>query len=244
MAKPVVQLMIVSQAQLREKALAPRTREEFTEFPAIVSVGEGGELFRLEEKGEAIVLVAGKGVEVRFAGEAMAVKERELHTGMEWTAGEWNFRVAFQRQSAGISFWSQALARFARVLVLLFFLVQLWVMFGLQGIVLNSGILDNSTEKLRMMKQVEALQARAAKVKVDTPLKRSILAAIQDDVEARMRFLKNYENVLRRSERRQMREDCTRLGEMLDILETDESFGAVEPLDVDGAVKRVLEIRE
>ena len=245
MANPVVQLMIASQAELRENALCPRRREEFTEFPAIVSLGEGGELFRLMERPNgALVLVAAKGMEIRFAGETMAVAERELRSGMEWTAGEWNFRVAFRRETAGISFWSLALSRLARVLVLLFFIVQLWVMFGLQGIVMNSGILDNSTEKLRMMKQVEALQTRASKVKVDTPLKRSILAAVQDEVATRMRFLKNYENVLRRSERRQMSQDCTRLAEVLDILETDGAFGAVEPLDVDGAVKRVLETRE
>jgi hypothetical protein len=252
MAITAVQLMYAPLAVTRENSLAPRSRVEFTELPASVSLDDSGELFRLEatERG-GVRLRAGAGasrgaspsVPLSFAGETGPVESRELHSGMEWTAGGWSFRVAFVRERPRISFWSRALARLGQLLVVLFLAVQLWVMFGLQGIVLDSGVLENSSDRLAMMKGVEALQKRLQKMEGDSPLKKSILAALREEVAARMRFLKNYENLLRRSERRRMKEDSRKMEEFLDMLEQDAHFGEVGQLDVDGAVKKILEVR-
>ena len=181
--------------------------------------GEDGELLRLETAADGVTrLLSGRLRELRIGHEQRLIPVT-LTSGDDIGAGSWSLRYYVSKPAPGLSWQGTALARFSLLAVLLVLLAQLFTVAVLPQLVVRADPSGSAVARQRVAEMLDTLRRRAGAVATDDPLQMYLAAAIRDELDARARYLRQYDDDMSRSQRREMLADLQRLSYLLERVE-------------------------
>ncbi|MBQ6472600.1 MAG: hypothetical protein IJJ33_11490 [Victivallales bacterium] len=248
MESAVLQLIIAPPEGQENPALARRSLLEVTELPSEVG-GDGHPLpdrktptlFRLEPGGRIANVVPLPDIPLLLNGSP-CVKSTPLALGDELCAHGVSMRAFVRYEHTPLSWQSQLLARLSKCLVVIFILLEAWVMLGLPKLVSTSENLNSSLTRQRIYHQLDQLRNRLRELKPQNQLEQAIASELNEDLEHRVRYLRKNEANMRKRQRRKMQDSLRQITAIMELLENDNrNTRLLAPPDIDGAIQKILQ---
>lgn len=220
------------------RRLAPRRVLEIVDLPC--SEAEGRPLgFELLSADNNVMLNPGK--DVRVNDKAVSEKVT-LHICDVIASGGYEYGFYLKRWRPPMRPLCRFLAWLARSIACVCLVAELLVMCGLPFMLSQASAWDGSIMLQRIVRRIEALRGRVAKLDDDGAIKRAVAAELSVELNECARYVRAYDRRIRRSQRRDIMHELERIDGILRRLESTEPLGIdkIGEPDLDGAVKRTL----
>ena len=189
--------------------------------------GEDGEMLRLETDASGVTRLLSERLQDLLVGQEKRPLPVILTSGDDMVVGSWSLRYYVSKPAPGLSWQGTALARFSLLAVLLVLLAQLFALAVLPQLVVRADPGGSAVARQRVAEMLDTLRQRAGAVVTDDPQRQYLAAAVRDELDARARYLRQYDDDMSRSQRREMLADLQRLAYLLDRVEAG---GVLTPL--------------
>ncbi len=220
------------------KRLAPRRVLEIESLPCTEADGRplGFELLQYEN---GVMLKAGDGVCVNGTPVPGAVT---LHVCDVISIGGYEYGFYLKRWRPPMRPFCHFLAWLAKGIACACLVAELLVMCGLPYMLSQASAWDGSIMLQRIVRRIETLRGRVAKLDDDGAIKRVIGAELSVELNECARYVRAYDRGIRRSQRREMMHELDRIDGVLKRLEAKEplEIDTIGEPDLDGAVRRTL----
>ena len=220
------------------RRLAPRRVIEMDELPC--SEADGRKLgFELSQEENSVLLNPVGDVCVN--GKAVTAKVA-LHVCDVISAGEYEYGFYLRRWRPPMRLFCRFLAWLAKGVAGVCLVAELLVMCGLPFMLSQASAWDGSIMLQRIVRKIEGLRGRVAKLEDNGAIRRAISAELSLELDECARYVKAYDRRIRRSQRRDIMNELERIDGVLKRLEAKEPLviDKIEEPDLDGAVKRTL----
>lgn len=244
-----IQLTIDREPGKEAKPLARRCLVVVTELPSVVlgkearsgELGSEG-LFGLVE-GEGGVMAAPHegGQKLTVNGEEVMVS-RKLAVGDRIACGGYEYGYYVQHERVGLSFSSRFLAYLAKGSAGLFLFLEILAMVALPVLFARATMWNSIVASQRINNKLDAMRKQVAKIEVDTFVARAILGELENELDERARYIRQNGFQLRRSQRRRMEAELSRMEEIMEFLASGRPIPAdiVRKPSLDEAVGRII----
>ena len=201
-----------------------------------------GTLFTLveDEADKKIKLLPAPKVEISINGASCPSLGQLLRSGDKVTAGTAKLHFYTVRQQEKPSLASLFLARLSKTLVVLFVLAELWVLFVLPNQIRDNRFWKRAIDKQRISSMLDQLRRDVSKLEAPEPGQKALQAALQAELDARVRYLRQYEDRMTRSQRRAMQEDLQEIQRLTGRLSAGQIMQPLPPLQTDQAVQAIV----
>lgn len=202
--------------------------------------GEDGEILRLETDAAGVTRLFSE-----HPGELLVGREKRplpvvLTSGDEIMVGSWSLRYYVNKPAPGLSWQGTALACLSRLAVLLVLLLQLFAVAVLPLLVVRADPSSSAVARQRVAAMLDTLRRRAGAVDTEDPQRQYLAAAIRDELDARARYLRQYDDDMSRGQRREMLADLQRLAYLLDRVEDGSVLTPLPTAAVNPGVEQLL----
>ncbi len=197
-------------------------------------------LFTLEKNGaDKVTLRPAPKTEISINGTPCPSHGQLLHSGDDVTAGTTRLRFYAVRKLEKPSLASLLLARLTKTLVALFLLAQLWVLFILPSQIRDHRFWERAIDKQRISGLLDQLRRDVATLEAPAAGQKALRAALLAELDARVRYLRQHEDRLTRSQRRAMLEDLREIQRLTQRLPAGQIMPPLPPLHTDQAVQAI-----
>ncbi len=203
--------------------------------------GYAGTLFTLAEDGAGKVkLLPAPKAEISVNGTPCPAHGQLLRSGDKVAARTAKLHFYTVRKQAKPSLSSLFLARLSKTLVVLFVLAQLWVLFILPSQIRDNRFWERAIAKQRISSLLDQLRRDVSKLEVPEAGQKALQAALLAELDARVRYLRQHEDRMRRSQRRAMQEDLQEIQRLTGRLSAGQIMQPLPPLQTDQAVQAIV----
>lgn len=202
--------------------------------------GADGVLFTLAEDGsDKVTLQPAPGAEVHINGAPCPSPGQLLRSGDGVTAGTAHLRYYTLRKLEKPSLASLFLARLTKTLVALFLMAQLWVLFILPSQIHDNRFWERAIDKQRISSLLDQLRREVTKLEAPEAGQKALQAALLAELDARVRYLRQHEDRMTRSQRRAMLEDLRHIQRLTERLPAGQIMPPLPPLQTDQAIRAI-----
>ena len=197
--------------------------------------------FGMMKKDDAVMVIARKGVPLLVNGEE--VKERrKLSVGDRIACGGYEYGYYIQHERVGLSFSSRFLAFLSKSTAGLFLLLEILAMVALPVLFARATMWNSIVASQRINNKLDAMRKQVAKIEVNSVVARAILGEMENELDDRARYIRQNGFQLRRSQRRRMQAELSRMEEILEYLASGKPIPAdiVRKPSLDEAVGRII----
>ena len=167
--------------------------------------------------------------------------ERELWSGDELRVGHWSlfFQKVYPR--VGRARHTNLLAVSAKILIGLILFSEVFLVVWLPRKMRHIAIWQTEVAKQRLALALDTLRRRNRKATSRTPFEQAAREAVQMELDARVRYLRKYDDALSPQQRESMFDDLCRLGRILDRCDAGTLVRPLATVDVDRGVRAMLD---
>ena len=203
--------------------------------------GEDGELLRLETGVDGVTHVFSERFQHLRVGREKRFLPLSLVSGDDIEVGSWSFKYYVRKAVPGLSWQGTALSRFSLVAVLLVLLAEFFAVAVLPLLVIRADPSGSAVARQRVTDMLDTLRRRAAAVTTEDVLQHYLTTAVRDELDARARYLRQYDDDMSRSQRREMLADLQRLAYLLDRVEDGSLLAPLPAPVINPGVEHLLQ---
>ena len=220
-----------------------------TELPSVVlgkearsgELGAEGLFGLVEENGVVIAVPHEGGQKLSVNGEEVT-GHRKLAVGDHIACGGYEYGYYVQHERVGLSFTSRFLAYLAKGSAGLFLFLEILAMVALPVMFARATMWNSIVASQRINNKLDAMRKQVAKIEVNSVVARAILGELENELDDRARYIRQNGFQLRRSQRRRMQAELSRMEEILEYLASGKPVPAdvVRKPSLDEAVGRII----
>ncbi|MBQ9366889.1 MAG: hypothetical protein IJT83_03840 [Victivallales bacterium] len=197
--------------------------------------------FGIMKKDDAVMVIARKGVPLLVNGEEV-MGSRKLAVGDRIACGGYEYGYYVQHERVGLSFSSRFLAYLAKGSAGLFLFLEILAMVALPVLFARATMWNSIVASQRINNKLDAMRKQVAKIEVDTFVARAILGELENELDERARYIRQNGFQLRRSQRRRMEAELSRMEEIMEFLASGRPIPAdiVRKPSLDEAIGRII----
>ncbi|HOG50093.1 MAG TPA: hypothetical protein PKY10_05850 [Lentisphaeria bacterium] len=200
-----------------------------------------GTLFTIvEDEGDKVKLMPAPKAEISINSAPCPSHGQLLRSGDKVTAGTAKLHFYTVRKQEKPSLASLFLARLSKTLVALFLLAQLWVLFILPNQIRDNRFWERAIDKQRISSLLDQLRRDVSKLEAPEAGQKALQAALLAELDARVRYMRQYEDRMTRSQRRAMQEDLQEIQRLTGRLSAGQIMQPLPPLQTDQAVQAIV----
>ena len=241
-----------------QDALQPLSRHRIlsvTEFPAIVQgeeVVSNADGSKSQNSGKSLFSLEGESRWHRLStlagGPSVNVNGKPVEGGVRLSIGDriscigYEYGYYVQHKRVGVAFSSQFLATIAKSFAVLFIVLELLSMVALPVLFARASMWNSIVASQRINNKLDSLRKQAGKLEVESFVARAILGELENELEGCARYIRQNGMQLRRSQRRRIQTELTRMEAILEYLASGQPIPAdiVRKPSLDEAVKRIV----
>lgn len=231
-----------------EQTLQRRRVLSFAELPLRVGgpdcdvelAGESGELFRIELADDGQARLCSDRCAVMRISQAERPLPTLLTSGDEIETDAWNLRFYVDKPRPRPSWQGSALARLSFLTVTLVLMAQLFTVALLPALLHRADPSSSAVLRQRLTEMLDTLRRRSSSLASEDPLQQCLALAISEELTARARHIRQYDDDMSRSQRREMLTDLQVLSYLLDRMEAGELFQPLPTPAVNAGVEYLL----
>ena len=231
------------------KQLARHSLVVVNDLPSVVCghevrVGAVGTeyLFGLVEENGAVMAVPRDNGQLLTVNGEEVTDRRKLSVGDRIACGGYEYGYYVQHERVGLSFASRFLAYLSKSTAGLFLFLEILAMIALPVMFARATMWNSIVASQRINNKLDAMRKQVAKIEVNSVVARAILGEMENELDDRARYIRQNGFQLRRSQRRRMQAELSRMEEILEYLASGKPIPAdvVRKPSLDEAVGRII----